>query len=115
MLDATWLLAQIRLCSGITINPITRVMPQSGYAVSLAGQELQCSDSVLEYQTLSYLRDRYHVWQLADHYFGAWYDNGTWYLDVSIVVADKNTAITIGRLNNQLSIYHIDSGTVIWL
>lgn len=115
MLDASWLIRNVRANGGITCDPVRRLIVNSGYAVSLPGNEFVCDDRDLEYRVLSYLRDRYHIWLLADHYFGAWYvaDQNVWYLDVTIVVPDRATAMNIGRMGNQIAIYHLDSGETI--
>ena len=84
----------------------------SGYMVSLAGQETKTTLEALDEHTLK----RYQkLARKARAYFGLWLDGGTLYLDLSIKIADKATARRIGKHNGQLAIFDIARQESIYL
>ena len=80
-----------------------RIVPATVGSVNLLGYLAQCAD------------DNRDLLSLPDHYFGAWLDRdaGKIYLDVSTVAQDAVKAINLAVDNNQLAVFHLDSGTEI--
>lgn len=99
----------IRANGGSTRSVVPGVpSPTGGYAVSLKGfQETfpHWSD-----ETIAEYIER-HRFQLAQpgRFIGAWIDDGQLYLDVSVVVADLQIALDMGRRNDQLAIFDVAS------
>lgn len=88
--------------------------PKGGFMVSVPGKEFIVNGKPSEYQIADYIAS---VKPADNEYIGAWYD-GTQdrtYLDISENIADIESAVKLGKQNNQLSIYNLDTGDVIWL
>jgi two-component SAPR family response regulator len=106
----------IRTSGGLTIDAAGNT-PTSGYMVSIHGFERQIpnfssmSDEDINEAIEQYRQDIL----LEENYFGAWVDNDTLYLDNSINTQFLETAIAYGDAQQQKSIYHINSGEVIFL
>ena len=52
---------------------------------------------------------------LDNAYLGAWIDEGITYIDISVLVENKEDALELGKVNNQLAIYDIENNESIYL
>ena len=85
------------------------VTPESGYAVALEGQRYaefpQVGPALELLSRVSY----------SAEYFGTWYDSGRLYVEPCEIIADRESAVRIGRERGQLAIYDFAAGEVITL
>lgn len=112
---AAELAAEVTINGGVTYDVTKRIAMtcRHGYAVALYGAERAVefgSDLVAE--IADYLT-RYGDW--SGTLFGAWSDNGTVYLDRTIIVDDLDDALDIARQNRQRAIYDMSRLETIYL
>lgn len=86
--------------------------PTAGFMVSLVGHEKQIdADTLSVFDIEQYLEE--HANELTSGAFlGAWFDiekTGLMYLDISVNVPDKETALNIGRENKQLAVFDLQT------
>lgn len=109
---------------GYTVSPFGQ-FPVSGWAVALPGNECQYvpQDTAFTFGEAQeiirgYLESRYDI-VTADgrNHFGGWVDgdSGKLFLDISIVVAQKEVAIEIAKLHKQLAIFNLATYETIYL
>lgn len=109
---------------GFTVSPFGQ-FPATGWAVALPGNECQylpgdTSFTIPEVQEIirGYVESRYDI-VAADsrNHFGGWVDgsSGKLFLDISIVVNDKDIAIEVARLHKQLAIFNLATYETIYL
>lgn len=105
---------------GITISP-KGACPIRGYMVAEAAHEKIIDTNKVELSKLlqsikDYIQGHLHIAFLPEKYFGFWLDDdGLLYMDISTNIQEKYMAHNIGHLNNQKSIFHLDTKEVIWL
>ncbi|MEU1353911.1 hypothetical protein ABZ410_08395 [Streptomyces cinnamoneus] len=111
---ATTLLAEVKECGGMTYAP-GRPTPIAGFMVSLHGSERTFPLSAFGHAELSNYMREYANRIDADPrlYYGAWVDEGTVYLDVSMNIADRVEALLMGEFESQKAIYDVATGNVI--
>jgi hypothetical protein len=92
----------------------------TGYALSLhPDRECVLPTTVGSVNLLGHLADfafaNRDLLGLPGHYFGAWLDReaGKIYLDVTRVESEYEEAMRLAKVNNQLAIFDLDSGTEI--
>lgn len=102
---------EIAAAGGFSINPITGEKPISGFMVS----PYKDHEKIIPFDLFTiadlekYISDKAEL--ITDRaYIGGWIDNADLYMDISINVQNKIEAIKIAQLNNQLSIYDVNSG-----
>jgi hypothetical protein len=107
---------------GATISVKTgNINPKSGYFVSLADRGGKFPIEKFKEMTflilISYISEnRYFLLDESEDYFlGGWVYEDTVYLDVSVRIEDREEAIEIGLLNNQLAIYDANNQECILL
>lgn len=112
----TTLVAEIRKNGGATYAP-GRSVPNSGFMVSLNGSER--TFPLAEFgnaELANYMREyAYRIESDPRLYYGAWIDNGTVYLDVSMNITDRFEALLMGEFESQKAIYDVATGDVISL
>lgn len=81
-----------------TLQPVT-----TGFAVAVAATQNSFDAEGLA-AVVDYVSTHNEI-----NAFGGWYDreSGKYYYDATIIVEDKDKAIEIGRLNNQLAIFDL--------
>lgn len=96
--------------SGHSVNTINQT-PTIGFMVSLPSYEVQVdSDSleVLLYQIQQFVKRHYDLVAYSKAlYFGIWEDEGVYYLDISEQIQDREVAIRVAKLNNQIAYYDV--------
>jgi hypothetical protein len=98
---------------GASYSLVDGTAPISGYMVSLAGYEQKIPERVIgDLQIIRYMRENVPNAQrlnVSNLHIGTWYnvDDGFTYVDLSINVADRGTALQIARTNKQLAIYDV--------
>ena len=87
-----------------TLQPIT-----TGYAVSVAATQSCFNDEGL-YKVIDYVLSHSEI-----KAYGGWLDslNGDYYYDATMVIDDRDEAITYGRNNGQKAIFDLNTMTVI--
>jgi hypothetical protein len=92
----------------------------SGYALSIYPDREHIVPAMVGSVNLLGFLTRYadensNLLSLPDHYFGAWLDRdaGKIYLDVTRVEPEYEEAMRLAKVNNQLAIFDLDSGTEI--
>lgn len=87
--------------------------PITGYMVSLRGYEQkQTGKWIAGYEILDYLRENVpnaKRMNAGELYIGTWWNeqDGNSYIDLSINVRDKGTALQIAATNKQIAIYDV--------
>ncbi len=106
MLDANVLFNSILANGGATVS-LEGFEPSEGFAVSIYPYRGICKPlHMVDAHVISSWISRNLEWlSRADHYVGAWLDHGFLYLDISIIVSDRDEAIALGRAHDQLSIF----------
>ncbi len=81
-----------------TLQPVT-----TGFAVAVAATQNSFDAEGLA-AVVDYVSTHNEI-----NAFGGWYDceSGKYYFDATIIVSDKDKAIELGRLNNQLAIFDL--------
>jgi hypothetical protein len=99
---------------GFTINPRDGSDVTSGYAVAAYKQRSKeiPIEEVSEVTLQSYVEANADLLSVSGNMFGGWHDpdTGHVWLDVSRVTSDKDEAISIAQLTNQIAIFDLDSG-----
>lgn len=111
---------------GFTFDPRASKLISSGYAVSpfkeheftIGMKEIMQDENwreVLREKLRSYATDKASILQRDKAHLGAWWDDETdnLFLDISLVVSDLAEAEQLARDNDQLAIYHLDTGETI--
>ena len=95
---------------GYSVNCINSV-PFAGFMVSLSGYEIKVDTEVNElllYQIQRFVDKNYDLVQYSKAlFFGIWEDKGIYYLDISEQIADRDVAIRVAKLNNQIAYYDV--------
>lgn len=102
---------------GITINAKNEELhAKSGYMVSYADYETQVDTLEKALDTIEEYKALYSdILENDKNYIGVWYDNGTYYIDISMHVMNKDNAIKLAKDNLQKTIFDIKNGTNICL
>jgi hypothetical protein len=93
--------------SGFSLNAYGET-PATGYMVSLPDFERKIPvESPMLAHILLYCADYAAKLGEVGVYLGAWVNDGTVYLDVSLNVADREKALALGAEYNQLSVWDV--------
>lgn len=84
---------------------VDKVVHNSGYMVSVLNAEKIVPGELTTEDVESYLSSNISELEKIDRYFGTWYNNQFWYLDISFWFEDKNTALQFAEENEQLAIW----------
>lgn len=105
---------EIKKNNGGTYNKEYKTIDaKQGFMVSLQGYEVKCrSDEEIE---KAITKNMEIIKRLDSAYLGAWIDEGITYIDISILVENKEDALELGKINNQLAIYDIQNNESIYL
>jgi hypothetical protein len=107
--QARWLALVADFQGGLTYDVRTHRTPRDGYAVAaFPGRERKVKHLTAGV-LLRYIRDNADALYACGAHLGAWRDNGTWYLDVSLVEPEREIALTLARVNAQLAIYDLST------
>lgn len=110
---------EVRTNGGGSIHiPSGYVNPKKGYMVSLKGFEKKLKDSLSMAAVIDYVDSEINSTGLLNNhhtYLGIWLKDGTWYLDVSINMDDRDSAIAFGKANEQIAIWDCAKGDEIVL
>lgn len=108
------IIEEIKENNGGTYNKdLKSINAKSGYMVSLQGYEVKCRTD--EEIKKAITKNMEIVKGLDSAYLGAWIDEGITYIDISILVENKEDALELGKINNQLAIYDIQNNESIYL
>ena len=108
------IIEEIKKNNGGTYNKnLKSINASKGFMVSLQGYEVKCkTDEEIE-QAIT--KNMEIVRGLDNAYLGAWIDDNITYIDISVLVENKEDALEMGKINNQLAIYDIQNNESIYL
>lgn len=108
------IIEEIKENGGGTYNKeLKSINATSGYMVSLLGYERKCK-TIEEIEKA--IKENIEIVKGLDNaYLGTWIDEGITYIDISILVENKEDALELGKINNQLAIYDIENNESIYL
>lgn len=113
-------------CKGITVSPVTGEILTKGFVVSLENHSLTEAASLFfdkidshaygKALISSYLREKAKLFLQANIYLGIWHDTSSElvFLDLSEVFENLEEAIQAGKERNQIAIFDLSTGTVIY-
>ena len=109
-------LCSVNLADGFSVNGAGSA-PVVGYMVSLPDCERTFAGLPKLWQVVKYVEDYKTHLHNPCLYVGAWLDaeTGTFYLDISENVQDKETALQLGRERKQLAIFDLSTFDSIYL
>lgn len=108
------IIEEIKENNGGTYNKeLKSINATSGYMVSLLGYEKKCR--TIEETEKAITENMEIIKGLDSAYLGAWIDEGITYIDISVLVENKEDAMELGKINNQLAIYNIENNESIYL
>lgn len=108
------IIEEIKENGGGTYNKeLKSINATSGYMVSLLGYERKCK--TIEEIEKAITENTEIIRGLDSAYLGAWIDEGIVYIDISVLVENKEDALQLGKINNQLAIYDIQNNESIYL
>jgi hypothetical protein len=88
--------------------------PTQGYFVSLPNNEFKASLAGFNPNMVQdFIYKNSEALNKENTFVGSWVDNGNVYLDVTVQVMDKRTALELGYRNGQRAIYDANLGQVI--
>ena len=96
---------------GATYDLNNGIHATSGYMCAKAENEMIISEQLEEYHILVYMAKYKKDLQKENAHLGAWYntEDGKTYLDTSYKFDTLEEAVTFGKANNQLAIFHLDT------
>lgn len=108
------IIEEIKKNNGGTYNKEYKTInAKKGFVVSLQGYERK---SRTEEETEKAIKENMEIIKGLDSaYLGAWIDEGITYIDISVLVENKDDAMELGKINNQLAIYDIENNESIYL
>lgn len=108
------IIEEIKENNGGTYNKEYKTINTSkGFMVSLQGYEKKCKT---DEETEKAIKENMEIVKKLDNaYLGAWIDEGITYIDISVLVENKEDAMELGKVNNQLAIYDIENNESIYL
>lgn len=100
---------------GFSIN-LNGDSPKEGYMVSRIGMELRAHNDLFSEKLLKayFVLCRDILKQHPQAYFGGWKDGDVWYLDISENVFNLESALTLGLVRNQISIFDLSTFEAIY-
>lgn len=103
------LLASLKEHGGFTYQPLDDTSPKNGFAVAAfpGAEKILDADKITPSDIFDYLTT--HADKFTDHrvHVGGWTDQGKVYLDLSMVVQNKDEAIKLGVKHNQLAVFDL--------
>ena len=108
------IIEEIKENNGGTYNKeLKSIKAKKGFMVSLQGYEKKCKT---DEETEKAIKENMEIVKGLDGaYLGAWIDEGIVYIDISVLVENKEDAMELGKINNQLAIYDIKNNESIYL
>ena len=108
------LISAIQAAGGFTVQPITKEAPKPGdkaYAISpYKDRERVLSAAALKPHDLAqYVSDNRDLLIKPDHFFGGWRDDGNVFLDVSVVVREREAAERLATSAEQLAYFDFET------
>lgn len=109
------MLQTVNVVDGFSWDCINNTVPTTGYAVSaFKGRERIFDNAPTALEIAAFILDNADVlfstkYVLGAHtkVIGCWQYEGQYYLDVSLIYNDKQTALQTGILNDQIAIWDI--------
>ena len=115
--DSSELLARIKAAGGFTYQPVDDTTPTKGYALSVfrGAEKVFDVESVTEDDIYNYLIEHKDKFEDPGVHVGGWVDDGKVYLDLSIVVEDREKAEKLGIEHDQLAMFDLANFNTIHL
>jgi hypothetical protein len=99
---------------GCSMN-LDGLKPVTGYMVSFRGKEQKIN--VLDFNAGhvdSFIRSNLDLLHNRNNFVGTWIDNDIVYLDLSLNILDKDTALVWGKANGQICIWDVKNKVEIY-
>lgn len=114
-----WLALQVcnglRYHSGITIG-LDFYRPSSGYALSLyKASELKIEGIPDQYEVIRFIDSNLDLLSCNCNFIGAWFNEGSSYLDIATIIEDRGRAVQLAKSNGQLAIFDLEKKENIYL
>jgi hypothetical protein len=111
------MLQTVNVVDGFSWDCINNTVPTTGYAVSaFKGRERIFDNAPTALEIAAFILDNADVLFSTKYVLGAhtkvvgcWQYEGRYYLDVSLIYNDKQTALQTGILNDQIAIWDIEN------
>lgn len=100
---------------GFTYDTHSHTHPCAGYAFSQAPENERRLSALSARAIRAYARDNARALSAPGAHLGAWHENGTWYLDVSVVHDDMAAAVARACAAAQKALYDLSTGSTITL
>ena len=96
---------------GFTWNNKTGQFMTSGYVCAMKGREYVIKGQLTEEHLQHYMTKYHDDLQLESTCVGAWYntEDGMTYLDTSLVYDNLEECVEVGRRNNEIAIFCLDT------
>lgn len=114
---AEFLAARAQAAGGFTYCTRTGTFPHEGFAVALSRTFERKLDVLTPEAIAEYFVDNERTCEGANAVYepgsaclGVWCHEGTWYLDVSVVVPERGWALRLGAERGQLAVYDLANG-----
>lgn len=100
---------------GFTVDPRTGTLPASGYMVAIPGHETRVRDAwSAQHAIADALTDP--IFAEPGIWLGGWQESAdTLLIEPAVNIADRNTAVILGRIWDQVSIWDVSEGEEIAL
>ena len=92
---------------GITFDLFKKSEPSSGYVVATGKQPETIQEKDFTVAKLATEFNSISKDAVKGDCFGAWLNEGLWYLEKSKIIDDLDQALSIARQNNQIAIYDV--------
>lgn len=114
---ASRLTTLIKEKGGFSYQPVFHSSPTDGFMVSpyKERERVMKLSEISPKSTLAYVKDNIDAFSKRDHYFGAWADGDSVYLDVSVRHESKESAIIQAKEHGQLAIFDVKNVSSIYL
>lgn len=114
-----WLSLQVcnglKYHDGVTIN-LKFDRPESGYAVSIYPEHGRTYKGLPnQIDVINFIEAHRDQLNRPDHYIGAWQADHVSYLDISVIVLDRESALTLAREYNQQAIFYLETKETIYI
>ena len=86
-----------------------------GFVVSIYPENEKVIKNLDEFSIIYYNEQHKQILNEKDHYFGIWYDNNLFYLDIVVVVEDLELAKDLAKKHNQKAIFDLNNNQEVWI
>lgn len=102
---------------GFTYDPKRDLFPTAGFSTGIfKNKERQLKTrTLLPSDIAAYVETVVQELLVPGACLGGWFDDGTWYLDVSVVLPTFEAAVELCKQHDQLAFYDLSAGKTIYM